>query len=95
MTSSEIFKKRKFLWDKDIIEWKVWSCSLLALDQDFDKGRGRKLIVRNYANAQLRKRVEYASVLKRTTDGDLGAEPPAAGGYGGLGAKPPAAGRIL
>ena len=39
--------------------------------------------------------IEYASVLKRTTDGDLGAEPPAAGGYGGLGAKPPAAGRIL
>ena len=38
---------------------------------------------------------EYASVLKRTTDGGLGAEPPAAGGYGGLGAKPPAAGQFL
>ena len=25
----------------------------------------------------------------------MGAEPPAAGGYGGLGAKPPAAGRFL
>ena len=33
--------------------------------------------------------VEKASVLKRITDGVLGAEPPAAGGYGGLGAKPP------
>ena len=29
------------------------------------------------------------------SDGGLGAEPPAAGGYGGLGAKPPAAGRFL
>ena len=35
------------------------------------------------------------SVLKRFTDGGLGAEPPAASGYGGLGAKPPAAGRFL
>ena len=39
--------------------------------------------------------VEKASVLKRITDGGLGAEPPAAGGYGCLGAKPPAAGRFL
>ena len=39
--------------------------------------------------------VEEASVLKRITDGGLGAEPPAAGGYGGLGAKPPAARRFL
>ena len=39
--------------------------------------------------------VEYASVLKRITDGGLGVEPPAAGGYGGLGAKPPAARRFL
>ena len=38
---------------------------------------------------------EQASVLKRITDGGLGAEPPAAGGYGGLGAKPPAAGQFL
>ena len=29
------------------------------------------------------------------TDGGLGAEPPAARGYGGLGAKSPAAGRFL
>ena len=34
-------------------------------------------------------------MLKRITDGGLGAEPPAAGGYGGLGAKPPAAGQFL
>ena len=39
--------------------------------------------------------VEEASVLKRITDGGLGAEPPSAGGYGGLGAKPPAARRFL
>ena len=38
---------------------------------------------------------KLASVLKRFTDGVLGAKPPAAGGYGGLGAKPPAAGRFL
>ena len=34
-------------------------------------------------------------MFKRITDGGLGAEPPAAGGYGGLGAKHPAAGRFL
>ena len=39
--------------------------------------------------------VEVASVLKRITDGGLGAELPAAGGYGGLGAKPSAARRFL
>ena len=51
---------------------------------------------------------ERASVLKRITDGGvgaelptgggyggLGAELPTVGGYGGLGAKPPAAGRFL
>ena len=41
MTLSEIFKKGNFLWDKDIVEWKIWSRSLLALNQDFGKGRGR------------------------------------------------------
>ena len=38
---------------------------------------------------------DVASVLKRITDGGLGAEPPAAAGYGGLGAKPPAGGRYF
>ena len=33
--------------------------------------------------------------FRRITDGGLGAEPPAAGGYDGLGAKPPAAGRFF
>ena len=33
--------------------------------------------------------------LKRITDGDLEAKPPAAGGHGGLRAKPPVAGRFL
>ena len=46
MKWSEIFKKRNFLWGKDIVEWKIWSCSLLALNQDFGKEKGRKLIVR-------------------------------------------------
>ena len=32
---------------------------------------------------------------KRTTDGGLGAGPPAAGGFGGLGAKPPADGQFF
>ena len=40
------FQKKNFLWGKDIVEWKIRSCSLSALYQDFGKGRGRKLIVR-------------------------------------------------
>ena len=36
------FQKRNFLWGKYIVEWKIWSCSLLALNQDFGKGRRRK-----------------------------------------------------
>ena len=60
----------------------------MALDQDFGKGRGRKLIVKKCKCLTV---CELASVLKRITDGGLGAEPPAAGSYGGLGAKPPAA----
>ena len=33
--------------------------------------------------------------LKRSTDGGVRAQPPAAGGFGGLGAKPPAVGRFF
>ena len=33
------FQERNFLWGKDIAEWKIWSRSLLALNQDFGKGR--------------------------------------------------------
>ena len=33
--------------------------------------------------------------LKRSTDGGLGVEPPAAKGFEGLGAKPPAVGRFF
>ena len=40
------FRKRNFLWGKDIVEWKIRSRSLMALSQDFGKGRGRKLIVK-------------------------------------------------
>ena len=39
------FSKSNFLLGKDIVEWKIWSSSLMALCQDFGKGRGRKLIV--------------------------------------------------
>ena len=39
------FRKSNFLWGKDIVEWKILSRSLMALCQDFGKGRGRKLIV--------------------------------------------------
>ena len=31
------FQKRNFLWGKDIVEWKIRSCSLLALYQDFGR----------------------------------------------------------
>ena len=34
------FQKRKFLWDKDIAEWKIWNRCLLALNPDFAKGEG-------------------------------------------------------
>ena len=39
MTSSEIFKKELFV-GKDIVEWKISSRRLLALSQDFGKGKG-------------------------------------------------------
>ena len=31
------FRKRIFLWDKDIVGWKIWNRCLLALNQDFAK----------------------------------------------------------
>ena len=37
------FWKRNFLWGKNIVEWKIWSYSPWALNQDFGKGKGRKL----------------------------------------------------
>ena len=49
MTCSNViwsFQKNNFLWVKDIVEWKIWSRSLLALNQDFGKGRWRKIILR-------------------------------------------------
>ena len=36
----KIFPKRKFLWDKDIVGWKIWNRCLLARNQDFAKGEG-------------------------------------------------------
>ena len=35
------FQKRNFLWDKDIVEWKIWSRSLLALNQILVKREGK------------------------------------------------------
>ena len=56
----------------------------MALNQDFGKERGQKLIVKKYKRLTSR-RFEQATALKRIT----------AGGYGGLEAKPPAAGVIF
>ena len=37
----KIFPKRKFLWDKDIVGWKIWNrCCLFARNQDFAKEEG-------------------------------------------------------
>ena len=36
----KIFPKRKFLWDKDIVGWKIWNRCLLARNKDFAKGEG-------------------------------------------------------
>ena len=36
----KIFPKRKFLFDKDIVGWKIWNRYLLARNQDFAKGEG-------------------------------------------------------
>ena len=33
-------KKKKFLWDKDIAEWKIWNRCLFARNQDFAKVEG-------------------------------------------------------
>ena len=34
------FPKRKFLWDKDIVGWKICNCCQLARNQNFAKGEG-------------------------------------------------------
>ena len=36
----KLFPKRKFLWDKDIVGWKIWNRCLLARNQYFAKGEG-------------------------------------------------------
>ena len=36
----KIFPKRKFLWDKNIVGWKILNRYLLARNQDFVKGEG-------------------------------------------------------
>ena len=33
----KIFRKRIFLWDNDIVGWKIWNRCLLALNRDFAK----------------------------------------------------------
>ena len=45
---SRYFRKRNFLWDKDIVEWKIRSRDLvLALNQDFAKGKRLKLAIKS------------------------------------------------
>ena len=36
----KIFARRKFLWDKDIVGWKICNLCLLARNQNFAKGEG-------------------------------------------------------
>ena len=38
----KIFSKRQFLWNKDIVGWKIWNCCLLVRDQDLAKEEGLK-----------------------------------------------------
>ena len=40
MTSSKIFPKKKFLWGKHIVGWKILNRCLLALNPDFTKREG-------------------------------------------------------
>ena len=94
MTSSEIFKKETFCRAKITQNGRseVVVCGHLTRILVKVEGKNEQL---KSENVQLRRRVEKASVLKRITDGDVGAEPPATGGYGDLGAELPTAGRFL
>ena len=88
MTSSKIFEKRDFLGDK---ESKIRSReSGLAPNQNFAKGEGLEPQVKKfYKYIETEKGGEQISATQTCHRQGLGAERPAAGGYGGQGAKPP------
>ena len=68
----------------------------LARNQDFGKGEEPEPQVKKfYKFIKTGKQGDQISATQTYQIRGLGAEPPAAGGYGSLGAKPPAAGRFL
>ena len=78
------FRKRNFLWDKDIVEWKIRSRGLVwYFTESFLKGEGlnQKLQMKVSKLGELCK---LTSLLKRITDGDLGTKPPVAGRFFGI-----------
>ena len=40
ITRNDVIPKRKFLWDKDIVGWKICNRCLLARNRNFAKGEG-------------------------------------------------------
>ena len=77
MMSSEIFKKREFLWDKErnIRSWE----SGLARNQNFVKGEGLELqVIKFYNHIKIRRHGEQISATQTCHRRGLGAEPPAA-----------------
>ena len=85
------FQKKTLFWGKDIVEWKIRSCFLSTLYQDFGKGRGRKLIVRTCNLGDVLGKLVYSNISQTGIWG----RSPIADAYGGLGTKPPAAGQFL
>ena len=82
MTSLEIFKRRDFLWDKNILEWKIRNVGLdLVRKQDVAKGGELepktnvfKICVKFYCGGAVKKLMYHRGYLR--------AGPPAVGGYG-------------
>ena len=60
-------QKRNFLWGKDIVEWKIWSCSPLTLNQNIGEEKGRKLIVGKCKSnlGDVLSKLVYSNVLQR------------------------------
>ena len=84
----KIFPRRKFLWDKDIVGWKIWNRCLFARNPDFAKEEGLKLIAEKCKYLTLGTCWESLWNSNVSQTGGLGVGPPAAEGFGGLGAKP-------
>ena len=75
---------QKFLWDKDIVEWKIRSPGLVwHLTKSFLKGDGwnQKLQMKISKLGDLCKQ---SSLFKRITDGYLGTKPPVVGRFFGI-----------